>query len=104
MFEIELPAIPAGVLVLLAFFGPYAVSALNAVLPFVKKPWQRKLVSIAVAVALAVVVVVVYFLFGGTIDGLNIGALVVISVLILSASYALVTKPSASAVEAKLSR
>ena len=100
--DITLPSIPAGVLVLLAFFGPYLVAFLNGVLPFVKKAWQKKVVTVLVAVALAVFVLIVYYFWtGDTVP--EWPAFVVLSLLIISASYALVTKPSATMVEEKVS-
>lgn len=100
--DIVLPVIPAGILVLLAFFTPYAIAALNAVLPFVKTPTARKVLSIVAAIILAAIVIVVYFLFGGTVTGYSIGALVILAVLVVAFSYGVVTKSSASALEARL--
>lgn len=96
--DIAIPAAPAGILTLLAFFAPYAIGALNGVLPFVQKPWQKKLVSIIVAVALAVLVVVFYVNITGDPIG-NIWVFMLLSVVIVSASYALVTRGTAAAVE-----
>lgn len=89
--DVIIPAAPLGVLTLLAFFGTYAVSFLNGVLPFVHKPWQKRAVSIAVAIALAAVVIVFYHqLTGGPIGNPWLFAL--LSIVIVSASYSLVTK------------
>jgi len=97
--EIAIPAVPLGVLTLLAFFGPYAVGALNGVLAFVKKPWQRKAVSVAVALVLAVAVIVVYLGMGGELPPGGWAVLAVWSVVVVAASYAYVTKTTASRVE-----
>lgn len=100
--NIVLPAIPAGVLVLLAFFAPYLIAVLNGVLKVVRKPWQKKLVTVLVAVVLTAVVLVVYYVWtGDTVPSWPV--FVVLALTIISASYALVTKPSASAVEARAS-
>ena len=99
--DITLPAIPAGVLTLLALFAPYAIGALNGALPFVTKPWQKKLVTIIVAVALAVVVIVFYQNITGEPIG-NPWLFALLSLGVISVSYALITKPTASKIEAKV--
>lgn len=96
--DIAIPAAPAGILTLLAFFAPYAIGALNGVLPFVRKPWQKKLVSIVVAVVLALVVVVFYQNITGLPIG-NIWVFILLAVVIVAASYALITRGTASSVE-----
>ncbi|WP_102193220.1 hypothetical protein [Microbacterium aurantiacum] len=96
--NIELPIIPAGVLMLLALFAPYVIGALNGVLLFIAKPWQKKALAIAVAVVLAVLVLAFYYLYTG--DALpEWPVLVLLAVVVVQASYALITKPTASAVE-----
>lgn len=96
--NIVLPEIPAGALVLLAFFAPYLVSLLNGVLPFVTKAWHKKLVTIVVSVFLAVVVLAFYYWLSGDVLP-SWPAFVILSLLVTSASYALVTKPTATKVE-----
>lgn len=96
--DIAIPAAPAGILTLLAFFAPYAIGALNGALPFVQKPWQKKLVTIIVAVVLAAIVVVFYQNITGEPIG-NIWVFLLLSVVIVSASYTLITRGTASAVE-----
>ncbi|MEX8058753.1 hypothetical protein [Microbacterium sp. 16-032] len=96
--DIAIPAIPVGILTLLAFFAPYAIGALNGVLPFVQKAWQRKVVSILFALALAVVVVVFYVMITGEPIG-NIWVFMLLAVVIVSASYALITGGTAKAIE-----
>lgn len=96
--EIELPSIPAGVLTLLAFFSPYAIAALNGILPFVKKSWQKKVVTVTFSAALAAVVIVFYIAMTG--EPLpSWPVFVILSLLITSASYALVMKKSATRIE-----
>lgn len=96
--DIAIPAAPAGILTLLAFFSPYAIGALNGVLPFVQKPWQKKVVSIIFAIVLAAVVVVFYQNITGQPIG-NIWVFLLLAVVLVSASYALITKSTAQAVE-----
>ncbi|MDY0830723.1 hypothetical protein SK224_16430 [Microbacterium sp. BG28] len=96
--DVVIPAAPAGILTLLAFFAPYAIGAVNGALPFVTKPWQKKLVSVAVALVLAAVVMVFYYaLTDAPIGSWWVFALLAIGVVQIS--YGLVTKPSAKAVE-----
>ncbi|MBW9094653.1 hypothetical protein JNB62_13230 [Microbacterium jejuense] len=100
--NLEIPTAPAGVLVLLAFFSPYAIGALNGALPFVKKAWQRKLVAVVVSLLLTAIVLAFYYLLtGDTIPAWP--ALVLLVLVVATSSYALVTKDSASKLEAKLS-
>lgn len=96
--NIILPAIPAGMIVLVGFFAPYAVAALNGLLPFVKQPWQKKVVTVTVAAALAVLVVVFYYAITG--DVVPAWPLfVILALLVVSTSYALVTRKTAAKVE-----
>lgn len=100
--NLEIPTAPAGMLVLLSFLAPYAIAALNGALPFVTKPWQRKAVTIAVAILLTAVVFVFYYAMTG--DALpNWPVLALLSLVVITASYALVTKTSATRLEQKLS-
>ncbi len=98
--DLTIPTAPAGVLALLAFFGPYAVAFLNGALPFVKTAAQRKLVTLIVAVLLTAIVLVVYYaITGDTIP--QWPTFVLLAIVVISASYSLVTKSSASKLEAK---
>lgn len=100
--NIEIPTAPAGVLVLLSFFAPYAIAALNGALPFVKKAWQRKLVTIIIAALLTAVVFVLYYAI--THEPLPSWPLfVLLSLVVITASYALVTKGTAAKLETRLS-
>ncbi|MGQ7313360.1 hypothetical protein ACUOFU_16765 [Microbacterium arabinogalactanolyticum] len=96
--DITLPTIPAGVLVLLAFLAPYAVAILNAKLPFVTTPGQKKAVAIVVAVLLAAVVLAFYYAYTGDVLP-EWPVLVLLALVVIQASYAMVTKSSASALE-----
>jgi predicted ferric reductase len=96
--DVTIPVAPLGVLTLLAFFAPYAIGAVNGALPFVTKPWQKKLVSIAVSLLLAAVVMVFYYaLTGAPID--SWWTFVLLAIGVVQISYGLVTKSSAKAVE-----
>lgn len=96
--DIAIPVAPLGVLTLLGFFAPYAVGALNGALPFVKTAWQKKIVSVTVALALAAVVVVFYYAI--TKEAITDWWLfALLAIVIVNASYALITRNSATAVE-----
>jgi cell shape-determining protein MreD len=96
--DIAIPVAPLGVLTLLGFFAPYAIAALNGILPFVKTPWQKKIVSIVVSLVLAAAVVLFYYqITGDTITDWWVFAL--LAIVIVNASYALVTRDTATAVE-----
>lgn len=96
--SIELPTIPAGVLTLLAVFAPYAIALINS------PKWSagsKRFMSVAVSIGLALIAIVGYYLI--TREPLvweNWPMLVLLFVIVAQASYALVTKPSASKVEA----
>lgn len=97
MDAIVIPEIPAGILTLLSFFAPYAVALIN-------KPWwsktARRWVSVVVAIILALVVWVLYYAMTG--DGFATWPqMILLSVVIMQASYSLVTEDSAKAVETR---
>lgn len=101
--NLELPAIPAGALVLLAFFAPYLIAVLNGALKSVREPWQKKLVTVLVAVALTAIVLVLYYVWTG--DAVPAWpAFIVLALTVASTSYTLVTKSSAAALEDRTSR
>lgn len=89
--DIAIPLPAAGIVTLLGFFAPYAIAALNGLLPFVVKTWQKKLVSVLAAIALAVVVMVFY----GNLTGEPIGdpwTFALLAIVVVQASYALITR------------
>lgn len=96
--NITLPEVPVGILALLAFFAPYLIGFLNGVLPFVTKPWQKKVVTVLVSVILAGIVIVFYYFMTGDVPP-SWPAFIILSLLVVSASYSLVTKNSAAKVE-----
>src|SRR5690606_9868915 len=95
--SIELPAIPAGMLTLLAFFAPYAIALIN------HPGWKagsKRLVSIVVSIVVAAVVLALdYLLTGDPIP--NWPILLLLSITVTQAAYALVLKSSANNVEGK---
>lgn len=96
--EIELPAVPLGIMTLIGFFLPYAIGAINGLLSFVQKPWQKKVVTIVVAVLLAVVTMIFYYaITGETLPSWPV--FVILALMVVATSYALVTKRSANEVE-----
>lgn len=92
---IEIPTIPAGMLILLSFFAPYLQAVIQA--PG-WKPWVKKLVTVALAAVLTAVVFVFYYAMTG--DAFpEWPVFILLALVVMSASYALVTKPSATALE-----
>lgn len=92
---LEIPTLPAAVLLLLGFFSPYGVSILNAVLPFIKTPLQRKAVAVVVSVIVAVAALFGYFAVTGMLLPQNLAEWFGFALLVLvvqQASYGLVTK------------
>lgn len=102
--DIAIPTPALGIITLLGFFSTYGISFLNGVLPFVTKPWQKKVVSVAVAVVLAVVVIVFYVQITGEPIG-DPWAFAILSIVIIQAAYALVTRDTgAKKIEASATR
>jgi len=90
---IDIPTVPAGVLVLLTFFAPYATSIV------INPRWsasQKKIVAVIVALVLAAVVMLIAF-FGFGLPIPSWPVLLLLSVVISQTSYDLVTKKSADA-------
>jgi hypothetical protein len=90
--EIALPAIPAGVLVLLNFFAPYATALV------VNPAWsanQKRIVAIVVALVLAAIVLLIAF-YGFGIPVPAWPVLLLLAITVSQASYDLVLKRSAN--------
>lgn len=101
--DIALPAAPLGIITLLGFFAPYAIGALNGVLPAVTKPIHRKIVSVTASIILAAVVMAFYY--GITRDPIGDWWLfVLLAIVVVNASYALVTGKSAKLTEAAVTK
>lgn len=92
---LDIPTVPAAIITLLGLFAPYAVAVVTR--PEWSPLW-KKLISIVVALALAAIALVIYFAATGTAipEWWN---LLLLSVVVTQASYALVTKPSATRLE-----
>lgn len=102
--NIEIPGLALGIVTLLGFFATYAVAFLNGVLPFVKTPWQKKVVSVVVAIILAVVVIVFYYQITSEPIG-NPWVFALYVIVVVNAAYALVTRDlGAKQVEAAASK
>ena len=94
---IELPGIPAGILTLLALLAPYAIAVIN------RPHWPaavKKWVAVVVAIVLGVVVLAFYYVYTGDLIP-QWPVLLLLAVIVVQASYALVTKPTASSLEQK---
>lgn len=93
--NIELPAIPAGIIVLLGLLSPYAIALAN------DPTWTKgtkKVVSIVVSLLLSVVVILGYYLLTGD-TPLGWPWMILLLILVSQTSYSLITKRSATEVE-----
>lgn len=97
--EIDLPEIPAGVVALLGLITPYAVAVVNGLANLTGA--AKRVLSVVVALALAGVALGFYYWYTG--DALpELPALLLLAVVVAQASYALLTKNTAKAVEDKV--
>jgi predicted membrane metal-binding protein len=93
--NIELPAIPSGVLVLLALLAPY----LQALIQRPKwSPTVKKILAIVLAIILTAVVLAFYYVYTGDVVPAW-PALILLAIVVAQASYALVAKSSATVIE-----
>lgn len=93
--NIELPTIPAGVLVLLAVAAPYVQALIQR--PSWPSKW-KKAIAVALALVLTGMVLVFYYVYtGDTVPAWP--ALALLAIVVAQASYSLVTKNTANAVE-----
>jgi len=97
--NIELPTIPAGVLVLLALLAPYVQA-------IVQRPeWSptvKKVIAVGAALGLTAVVLAFYYAF--TRDTIpDWPVLMVLAIVVGQAPYAMATKSTASALEQRTS-
>lgn len=86
--DIELPAIPAGILTLLSVFAPYVIAVIN------RPSWSpsaKKVVAVVAAIVLAAVVMLFYYVYTGDVIP-SWPALILLAVVVVQASYALVTR------------
>lgn len=97
--DITLPTIPAGVLVLLALAAPYVQALIQ------RPSWTpivKKIVAVVLAIVLTAVVLLFYYVYtGDTVPAWPVLAL--LAIVVAQTSYALVTKNSASKLEARTS-
>lgn len=95
--EIVIPAVPLGVVTLLAFFSPYVVALINAPL---WKTGSKRLVSIVVSLVLTAFVLWLYYLItGDTVPAWPV--LLLLFFAVQQAAYRLVLKDSATKVEGR---
>ena len=97
--DINLPAIPAGVLTLLAFFAPYAQAVLQ------RPGWStaaKRWLTVCLALALTAVAMVFYYAMTGDLLP-SWPAFIILALMVASASYALVTKSTATKLEKRTS-
>lgn len=97
--DITLPTIPAGVLVLLGLIAPYVQALIQQPhWPAAAKKW----VAVAVALVLTAVVLAFYYVYTGDVVPAW-PVLVLLALVVAQASYTLVTKSTASALEQRTS-
>lgn len=95
--DINMPAVPLGILTLLSLFAPYAVSFIN------HRRWapsSKRLVAIVTSLVLALIVIALYYLMTGE-PPMDWPYMLVLAVLVTQTSYSLLLKPSATIVEAR---
>lgn len=96
--EINLPVIPAGILTLLSLLAPYVIAIIN------RPTWSastKRVVSVAASVILAAVVILGYFWYTRDVVP-DWPVLILLAIVVVQASYALVTKDAGAArVEAR---
>lgn len=93
--NLELPSIPAGIVLLLSFFSPYAIAVVN------HPRWStgsKKLITIAVTIVLAFISMWFYYLMTGD-TLLPWPAFILLFLIVSQSAYALVLKPTAKVVE-----
>ncbi|MFD8770325.1 hypothetical protein [Microbacterium oxydans] len=97
--NIELPTIPAGVLVLLALAAPYVQALIQ------RPKWSptvKRILAVVIPIVLTAIVLAFYFVYtGDTVPAWP--ALVLLAIVVAQASYALITKNSATELEQRTS-
>ena len=93
--EIELPAIPAGVLTLLALIAPYFQALIQR--PS-WKPAIKKVIAVVLAIVLTAIVLWFYFVYTGDVVPAW-PVLALLAIVVAQASYSLFTRTSAAALE-----
>lgn len=97
--DITLPTIPAGVLVLLAIAAPYV----QALIQRPKwSPMAKKIIAVVLAIVLTAIVLAFYYVYtGDTVPAWPV--LILLAIVVAQASYTLVAKSTASALEQRTS-
>lgn len=97
--DIALPTIPAGVLVLLAIAAPYV----QALIQHPKwSPTAKKILAVVLAIVLTAIVLLFYYVYtGDTVPAWPV--LILLAIVVAQASYTLVTKNTATALERRTS-
>lgn len=91
--DITLPVIPAGILTLLSLLAPYVIAIIN------RPSWSastKRVVSVAASVILAAVVILGYFWYTGDVVP-DWPVLIILAIVVVQASYALITKQAGAA-------
>lgn len=97
--EITLPAVPLGILTLLAFFTPFAASVINGALTFVQGRNARRIVSVLLTLVLTAVVIAFYYgMTGDTIE--SWWAFALIAIMVAQSAWSLLFKKPAEKLEA----
>ncbi|WP_417555579.1 hypothetical protein [Microbacterium sp.] len=97
--DITIPTIPAGVLVLLGLIAPYVQAIIQR--PHWSPTW-KKVISVGLAVIMTVLVLLFYFAATGDVIPAW-PVLVLLALVVAQASYTMVTKSTASALEQRTS-
>ncbi len=84
--DITIPAIPAGMLTLLAFFAPFAIAIINSP---VWPPVRKRVVAIIVSVLLAGIVIALYYLMTGDLLP-SWPAFLLLAIVVVQAAYTVV--------------
>lgn len=96
--DIEIPAIPGGIMVLLGFFSPYAVAIIN------HPRWNsasKKVASIFVSIVLAGIVMALYYLMTGDLLP-SWPVFILLALVVMQTSYSMILKPSATSLEGRV--
>ncbi|WP_213816214.1 hypothetical protein [Glaciihabitans sp. dw_435] len=98
--NIDIPTVPVAIIALLGLFAPYAIAVVNQ--PRWTVP-QRKIVSVVVSLLISAIALVIYYAASG--DPIPAWwALLLLGLVVSQASYTLVTKKTAAAVESATSK
>lgn len=92
--DIELPAIPTGVLVLLGIVSPWGQALLQRFVDV--SPLVKKIISVLLSILLTAVVLAFYYVYtGDTVPGWPV--LVLLTIVVAQATYALIARDAGAA-------